>query len=426
MSTKVRALFGLIAVLTSMGLSSCGHYICHQTFGSATCSGSQTGFNGGNPGNGTTSAFAFAVDQGGTVDGYSLSDSAATFTSISDFNAPAITESDFGVGMVVAQGKFVYAALPLDDQLYGWSVDSTGALTPLSGFPITVTPTMVGNVSTFQYNQQVLTTNPAGNLLFLSEAGDQGILVYTIDSTSGALTSVLGSPFSTQSANLLPQNMAMDGLGKFLYVTAGSDDHTGTTVAAYSVASSGALTLLSGSTGFSLPIWEFQGEPSGKYMIGISGKTAFLNGSDDKSIHVYSINQSTGVLTDVAGSPFTTTYAPFNIAVSPVSTNGTFVYSFSVNDSNTGINPIEGYQLNTTSGALTAVTNSPFSNLYAGYWGQFDQTGDNLVVYGTATGSGTASAQLGGFAVGTGGVLTQTGAAVTLTTPGYWVVTDPQ
>jgi len=421
MDLKVRVLLVMTVAAATLWLGGCGHYVCDHTFGNATCTASGSGFSSGGGSSGSASAYVYAVDQNGTVDGYQLATSSSTFGSISSYTAPTIASNDFGVGMVVAQGKFVYAALAAQNQLYGWSVSSSGALTALSGFPLTIS-TMAGTIANFAYNQQVLITNPSGTLLFLSEFGDEEIYVYQINSTSGALTAVSGSPFSTLGATLEPDNMAMDGLGKYLYVTESSDDHSGSFIGIYSVSSSGALTQV-GTGNYEDSIWEFAGEPSGKYMIGISGKTAFFYGQDDPHIYVYSINQSTGALT--LASTNTTTYAPFNIAVSPVATNGTFVYSFSINDTDTGIYPVEGYQLNTTTGTLTALSGSPFSNIATGYWGQLDQAGSNLIVYSTATsGSGTIT-QLGALAVGSSGGLTQSAAAATLSTPGYWVVTDP-
>ena len=125
----------------------------------------------------------------------------------------------------------------------------------------------------------------------------------------------------------------MDGLGKYLYVSSegSSLNHAGTVVGAFSVSSTGVLQQISGSP-FNYPLWQMQGDPSGNYLIGISGKTAYWYGSDDNSLYVFSINQSTGAISPVTGSPFTTTYAPFNMAVRPSSTGGEFVYTFSIND----------------------------------------------------------------------------------------------
>jgi 6-phosphogluconolactonase len=212
----------------------------------------------------------------------------------------------------------------------------------------------------------------------------------------------------------------MDAQGRFLYVTEDSDDHSGSFVVGYSVSSAGALTQIPGTWGNSIPLWEMQGDPSGKYMVGISGKVQYLYGSDDKHIYVYSIDQTTGVLSEVNGSPFATVYPPFNIAMQPNSTNGEFVYSFSVNDADTGTNPIEAYRLNPTTGALSLVSGSPFSITTPTAYGQFDQRGSYMFIY-----SGVApNVSLGVLNVASSGALTETLPTTPLVTGGYFAVAD--
>ncbi len=417
---KVRVLLSSVVLLTTMWLVGCGHYTCGITFGSSTCTpGTNT-----TPPSSSANAFAYAVDQNGSMDGYALNLTASTFGPISSYTAPVIPANMGSVGVVVAQGKFLYTVLEDSQQIYGWSIGSSGTLTALSNFPVSV-PTL-SNIAGATYNQQVVITNPAGTLLFISEFADEEILVYQISST-GALTPVVGSPFSTLVGfPFEPQNMAMDGKGRFLYVTEDSGDHSGTFVVGYSVtstgANAGALTQIVGSPFANTPIWEMQGDPSGNYMIGISGRVAFLYGSDDPNLYVYTIDQTTGALSP-AGTPFPfpTVYSPFNIAVQPQSINGEFVYSFSINDADTSANLIEGYQLNSTTGQLKAVAGSPFNSVTTPTGqGQFDQSGNYMFIYsGSATGN-----SLGVVNVASTGALTETLPTTSLTTGGYWAVTD--
>jgi 6-phosphogluconolactonase (cycloisomerase 2 family) len=425
MKNLFRVLLGFLATLAMLLLTSCaGSYGCRVTFGSSTCTPSGSGLGsgggtggggGGGGGNGSANAFAYVVDGNGAMDGYALSTTGGTFGPVSTFKAPVIPANSGGVGVVVAQGKFLYAVFEDLQQIYGWSIDSSGNLTALSGFPVSVP---LSGITAFTYNQQVVITNPAGTLLFISEFSNEAILVYQISST-GTLTAAAGSPFSTLPASLEPQNMAMDGQGRFLYVAEDSGSHSGSFVVGYSVSSSGVLTEIPGSP-FNVPLWEMQGDPSGKYLLGISGKVQFLFGSDDKSLYVYNIDQTTGALSAVGGSPFATVYAPFNIAVQPTSSNGEFVYSFSINDSDTGANPIEAYQLNTTTGVPSAVSGSPFSGLTTTAWGQFDQSGAYLFVY-----SGVSpDFSMGVLNVSSSGGLTETLATTPLVTGGYWAASD--
>lgn len=421
MATKVRLLLTFAVVLIMMSLVGCGHYTCGITFGSSTCGSGGSGGNGGGGGGGSTAnAFAYVVDQNGSMDGYALNATANTFGKVSTYIPPVIPANKGGVGVVVAQGKYLYAVLEDVQKIFGWSIGTNGSLTALTGFPISL-PSLSG-ISGYSYNQQVVITNPAGTLMFIAEATNEQIFAYQIAS-SGALTAVSGSPFSTAVMSLAPQNMGMDGLGRFLYVTQASSTHSGTIVVGYSVSSTGsnvgALTVIPGSP-FNIPLWQMEGDPSGNYLIGISGKTQSIYGSDDKNLYVYSIDQTTGALTAAAGSPMATVYPPFNIAIQPKSVNGEFIYSFSLNDAGTGTNPIEAYKLDAATGALSLVTGSPFSIATPTAFGQFDQSGNYLFIY---SGSGS-SVSLGVANVASSGALSETFPTTPLVTSGYFAASD--
>jgi len=215
--------------------------------------------------------------------------------------------------------------------------------------------------------------------------------------------------------------MTTDGLGKYLYVTEAISTHQGINLTAYSIASDGTLTVVPGSP-FPYPMWAVQGDPSGKFLIGTSGRTIATSGVDDKNLYVFNIQQSganAGAISPVSGSPFPTTYAPFNIAVQPNGSTGQFVYSFSVDSSGLAYNPVEGYALS-SSGTLTAITGSPFSGVANSLWGQFDPAGNYLFFYGDAAGP-----EIGQYNVtpATGG-LSQTTAPLPLSSTGYWAVSD--
>lgn len=435
MKNVYRVLVSVLVALATLLLVNCaGAPGCTQvTFGSSsTCSGSSSGgsgFGGGGTGGGgggggggsTPSAFAYVVDQNGTMDGYAFSASANSIGKISNYTAPTIPTNSGGVGVVVAQGKYLYAVIEDTEQIFGWQIGASGSLTALSGFPVTISG--LTGIASEPYNQQVVITNPAGTLLFVDQFIPEEIFVYQISNT-GALTLAPGAPFSTIAQTLEPQNMAMDGQGKYLYVCEDSGDHSGAFVVGYSVSAAGVLTPIPNYfTWGQIPIWEMQGEPTGKYMLGITGETAFFFGTDDPHIHVYSINQTTGALSEAPGSPWLTAYAPFTLAIQPeLGTSGSSetVYSFSVNDDFTAANPIEAYQLDPTTGALSVVGGSPFGNLTASAWGQFDPSGQYLFIYIGAA----PDIFMGVLNVGSGGVLTESTGTTSLTTSGYWAVSD--
>jgi 6-phosphogluconolactonase (cycloisomerase 2 family) len=412
----VRAFLSSVVGLATMSIVGCGHYKCGTTFGNATCATSGGGISQGG-GTSTNAAYVFAVDTSArTMDGYTLDTTANTLSPTASYIAPTIP-ADMGAGMVVAQGKYLYAAFRTTDQIYGWTISSGGVLTTVSGSPYTAA--FLTSINAGAVGQQNMIANPAGTLLFFSDPVTNSIYVYQIGS-GGVLTAAVGSPFA---APISPLNLTTDGKGKYLYATDGFfGTHTGAQVAAFTIGSSGALASVAGSP-FAYPMWQVEGEPSGLYLIGTTGNSKPSSLVDDDHLYVFSINQSTGAITQV-GVPVPTVYSPFTIAVQS-NAGGSLVYSFGINDTDTGYNPIEGYQISST-GSLTAVSGSPFSGVSNGFWGQFDQSGAFLFDYSSVVQVGTNNVvtTLGALDVGSGGALTQPTSAVPLVTGGYWVVTD--
>jgi 6-phosphogluconolactonase len=430
MSMKLRILLILTVTLGQMFWTSCGHYTCTDTFSPNNCSGGGggggTGPGGGGGGGGSTtaSAYAFAIDQTlGSIDGYTLSAGNSSFQATTGYVGPTIPTGDPGVGMVVVQKKFLYAVFGPENLIYGWSISSSGTLSTLAGFPVSVP--LSATIPVTPYHQVSLIANPTGTLLFVAQALLNQILVFQISSTGGL---TLGIPVSTGADS--PINLGMDGLGKYLYVTEDPNlsTHTATKTAAYVIGATGTLAAVPGSpfTFAGIPgMWEVQGDLSGAYLIGISGSSFALSGADDDNIYVFAITQTgtaAGALTAVAGSPFATTYSPFNLAVNPF---GEFAYTFSLNPSDTGNNPTEGFALNQGTGAITWVSGSPFANLYTGGNGQFDQSGAYLFSHSGDLSLAT-TVELAPLVTSTTGGLTEPFSNVLLSTSGYWAVTDPQ
>jgi 6-phosphogluconolactonase len=423
MTLRLRILLILTVALGQMFWTSCGHYSCTDTFSPNNCStggggggGLGTG-GGGGGGSSGASAFAFTIDQTlGSVDGYTLSAGNSSFQATTGYVGPAIPTGDPGVGMVVVQKKFLYAIFGPENLIYGWSISSSGTLALLAGFPVSVP--LSGTIPIANYHQISMITNPAGTLIFVAQALLNQILVFQVSSTGGL---TVGPPVSTGVDS--PMNLGMDGLGKYLYVTEDPNlsTHTATKTAAYVVGATGTLAAVPGSP-FAFPMWEVQGDLSGAYVIGITGNSTAISGVDDDHIYVFAINQTTGVLTAVAGSPFATTYSPFNLTVNPF---GEFAYTFSLNPSDTGNNPTEGFALNQATGAMSVVPGSPFSNLYTGGNGQFDQSGTYLFSHSGDLSLAT-TVQLAPLVASTTGALTQPFSNVVLNTSGYWAVTEPQ
>ena len=234
MKKRVQASLTLIVALAMMGLASCDHYNCGNgaTFGSSTCTASGSGLGTTGTTGSTTAAFVFVSDAAGTgttgtIDGYTLDTSASTFSATPSYIAPTTPQGDTGVGMVVAQKKYLFTGFGSTNTIYGWSIGSDGSLTTLNGSPYSA-PFMSFALSGAGTTNVV--TNPAGTIMYFAAGFQDKVYGYQIGS-DGSLTAASGSPFSVPFGG----NMTTDGLGKYLYITEAFSNHTGSQIAAYSI-----------------------------------------------------------------------------------------------------------------------------------------------------------------------------------------------
>ena len=107
---------------------------------------------------------------------------------------------------------------------------STGVLTKLS---ILLSPR--GSA----YSDNGVASDPAGQYLFVSETGTNGIRSFTVNS-SGTLTELSGSPIAAGAG---VGAVMVDRTGAFVYAV----NQAGNTISAYTLASTGALTAVTGS-----------------------------------------------------------------------------------------------------------------------------------------------------------------------------------
>jgi len=246
MTIRLRLSLALIAVLAMMSLASCDHYNCPSgpTLGSGcTSSGYGLSTTGTGTGSGSaTAAFVFVSDAAGTgttgtIDGYTLNTSASTFSATPSYIAPTTPIGDTGVGLVVAQEKYLFTGFGSTNTIYGWLIGADGSLTTLNGSPYSA-PFMSFVPSTSGSTNVV--ANPAGTVMYFADGFQDKIYGYQIGS-DGSLTAASGSPFSVPFGG----NLATDGLGKYLYITEAFSNHTGSKIAAYSIGSNGSLTVRS-------------------------------------------------------------------------------------------------------------------------------------------------------------------------------------
>ena len=392
MTMRVRVLLSLIVGLATIWLAGCGHYTCGTTFGNSSCTPSGSGISSGNNG---IKAFGYRVTfsvNGQTSSGMfqqELDASKGTFVSVTTFVPPVVPP--FPSGAVIVGKKFMYVPSS-NGQLFGFSIDpATGSLTSVLGSPLTV----AGGDS--------IAANPAGNMIFVGDQAGQQISVFSIN-TDGSLAPV-GTPFATSGVS--PAVMATDGLGKFLYATAGTGQ-----IAAFSIGT-GGLTAVASSPFTTSNLSTIVGEKSGTYLLGVTGSDGF--------IHVLGIGAGGAIGPEVSGSPFATTNIPVNLTVHP---NGAWLYAFNV-DSTGALRPIEGFQLSSVgSGTLPKLTGSPFSNLQANS-GPIDQSGQFMFALGITVLGNSAESTVTPYGIDqTTGALSSTIGSEGNAGTGAYVVTD--
>jgi 6-phosphogluconolactonase (cycloisomerase 2 family) len=246
-------------------------------------------------------------------------------------NISAIT-----VTCVIAAGRFAYVANAGSNTVSAYTIAANGSLAPIAGSPF----------AAGQYPYQ-LAVSPSGKFLAVGNVNGNSVSMYNINATSGALSPVAGSPFTATA----PQSLTFDATGAFLYYVASQNSNN---VLAFSVnATSGALVAIAGAA---LPAGSHDNivlDPSGKFVLVVNVPT---NITAFGTVSVFAINQSTGALTAVAGSPFNAGQVPYGLAFGA---GGKFVYVSNTGLSGTG--NVSAYNFNSTSGVLSALAGSPFS-----------------------------------------------------------------
>jgi YD repeat-containing protein len=273
----------------------------------------------------------------GVISAYSINPTSGALT--------AVPGSPFATGpfnqrpkmAVDPSGKFLYSGASAG--VFAFTIDPlTGALSPIPGSPFAADNT-----------PQSIAVDAKGKFVYVANNGSSTVSAFAINGTSGALTPVPGSPFAT---GFLPVSLSLSPSSTFLYVaTSGTSPFP---ISGYSVdPTTGALTPLAGSpfsTGNNLPSW-ISVDPSG----------AFLFQAANGLIQTFTIAPGTGALSSI-GSTFarSTVSLPAQLAISSGTAPVTFAPQF-VLVANSGSNNVSAYTINPASGALAAVSASPFA-----------------------------------------------------------------
>jgi len=233
---------------------------------------------------------ASAAGPPGLVAGFTVSAATGALTPMAG--------SPFSVGVVPFQpvvdpsGKFLYVTDYFDPQggIYAFDIHpSTGIPSSIAGSPFPTLPAA---------EPLDLVTDPSGRFLYAALFADYSIAAFTIDSTTGALISVPGSPFPTGAGSdpaWLFDTITIDPSGKFVYALSSSESSS--VVSVFTVDSiSGALAPVNGS-----PFSAASSAISGGLVVDPSGKFLYVAGGNASYILPMSIDGATGALTALPG-----------------------------------------------------------------------------------------------------------------------------
>jgi len=233
-------------------------------------------------------------------------------------------------------GKFLYSAMipSLASNVWAFSVDSSsGALSPVPGSPF-AGQTLVGLGGT-----NSIALHPGGTYLY-SSGPFMGITGYSIDTTSGVLSQLSGSPFVSTGA-FFNTELAVHPSGNFLYMA----DLDADGVRVFPIASDGSVGAeISGSPFAS-------GAAPRDLAFDPSGKFVFVPNEGDLNVTAFAVNVSTGALTLVGTAD--TGNGPSAVAVD---SSGMFLYVTNYWDGK-----VSAYSIDSASGALALVAGSPFA-----------------------------------------------------------------
>jgi 6-phosphogluconolactonase (cycloisomerase 2 family) len=276
--------------------------------------------------------FLYVANQtgSGSVCGYAIDHFTGELTPV--VGSPFVAGAAPLTVVVDATGQFLYVAnigIPLANgttdptkpsSISAYTIDqATGVLTPVTGSPY-VTST----------SPSPIVADPKGSFLFASNG------TYTINASTGAL-SYTGSANGMGCLNSVTgqQNCAaaVRPDGDFLYVGAtafGIASGTGN----FSPVSGGAASVQATSVAIT---------PNGQFL--------YLGGID-----AYSIDTTTGLTSTIAGSPYIPPFSGIGSVTIAIDPSGQYLYA-----SNFALAAIAGYTINPSTGALTGVAGSPFS-----------------------------------------------------------------
>ncbi len=276
---------------------------------------------------------------GSQIYGFQVNEQTGALTLLSGF---PVSPGNGGINSVVSErmiadtaNRRLYVINDTSDTITAYSIDgSTGALTAMPFSPIALGAGTWNTIAVHPSGSPLIAGNGSSTI------GGGGVRSFVITPTTA--TAVTGNPFPITGTTAFSSEFSQDG--NYYYV----GGNTGNGIFGFEVnAATGVLTALAGSpfdTGAANPI---------AYALDSSGRMFTMNSNDD----IRAFTSMSGILSPVTGNPFPPsgmTQRRFGI----VHPNQNFYMIAGNSGNNVGVFQISGSGAGTT---LTAVTGSPFA-----------------------------------------------------------------
>jgi 6-phosphogluconolactonase (cycloisomerase 2 family) len=294
---------------------------------------------------------------------------------------PANGAAAVGKPLIHPSGAFGYLGIRNSTALYGATIDAAGALAEIPGMPavgagqnfsgfdaagkVLYVPHdsynggVAGGISAYTVNwpsgvltplasyatggrrPAAITLTAAGTFLLSANNSSGSVAVFAVDAGTGVLSAVAGSPFSTGTA-ITPTGVTLHRSRNFVYVSGTSATAANSTIAAFRMdATTGVLTPVTGSP------FSTGGTLAAAAVIDPSGKYLYIANDASANIQGFAIDQATGALSVLPGSPVATPAGPAPVVMDP---SGRYLYSV-----NTAADSVSSYAIAPLTGALTLV-----------------------------------------------------------------------
>ena len=208
-------------------------------------------------------------------------------------------------------GKFLYVASVISNDLQAYARNTDGRLKRIGP------PVPVGT------NPFYVAITSSGRFLYVTNQSDATISAFSID-PGGKLHQIVGSPFAT---GLRPRSFTIHPSGRFAYVVnygvnpyisrdAACSGHfrasrgKGCTISVFSIdQQTGSLSEIKGSP------FESDGTNPHSSVMDSQGKYLFVANISSNDVSVFRVNSTNGAIESVRGSPFPAPYGPAAIAL---------------------------------------------------------------------------------------------------------------